>query len=385
MEDRLWRHPSEVAASQRAAEERTPVTVRTPPRQALALASAGAVGGALVVTALFLTLGSSGTVVIDAPPEPVFQAVALEPIMPIARTVPAESWPGTVAEQAAEGVAQVVVTRDGASVAGSGVVFRTDGYLLTSYDLVESADAIEVTLASSDRHEASVLGADRISGLAVLAVAVPDVAAAALALLDPPAVGDHAVTLPGLADLDALEHASISAIAVSVPISADQNLHGLIQLDVGMPDGAQGGAVIGDSGAVAGIVVDVGGDNSTYAVPIGYARKIAADIVAGGAAQHTWLGIRGLNVDHSDDDYPGVDLAVRVQSVNVDSPADRADIVKGDLIVAIDGEPIATMTDLILELRRHPPSEEVEVTVIHRGETQLRVVELSTRMVENTT
>lgn len=360
-------------------------TIRTPLRHALALASFGAVGGALVVTGLFLSLGSGSD---TEPAEPVIQAVVVDPIVPIQQSVPADSWPATVAEQVAPGIALITAVDDLGATTGSGVVFRPDGYLLTSADLVADAVAVTVGFADGTVSPGEVLGTDDVSGLAVVKVDGSDIVAARLGLVvAPPEVGDYAVTVSARADSE-LHMATISAIGVSVPVAENFGLHGLLQLEGGLPEAGSGAGVVDDTGSVIGIAVDVGTNNATYAVPVGYARKIAEDILDHGHANHSWMGIRGVDHEPDETGQPSVLPAtpsVRVQSVITDSPADRAGLRKGTFIMAIDNQGVASMADLIQELRRHAPGDVVEVTVSVDGETYRKAVQLATRSVNDTT
>lgn len=358
-------------------------TIRTPLRHAVGLATLGALGGALVVTGLFLSLG--GSTVVDTPAsEPVFEAIAVDPIVPIAQRVPAERWPAEVAAEAAPGVAHLIVPGPTRARFGSGVMYRTDGYLLTSEDLVGDAAQVDVVLADGSRHAGTVLGSDPISGLATVKIDVGDTAAARLALLvPPPAVGDYAVVVRAKANND-YAMSTISALDVNVPVGQHQNLHGLIQLADGTPPGASGAGLVDHTGSVIGIVVDVDTEHGTYAVPIGYARKIAEDLSTDGVARHSWLGIRGIDIPAEANELNG-QAAVRVQSVISDSPAHRAGLTQGAMVTAIGDTPITSMTELILELRRHVPGETVEVTAFIRGKKYLKTVELEARSVDQTT
>lgn len=393
MEDRLWRHPSEMgAAAAVAAPAGEPVVsiFRTPWRQGLALASIGAIGGALVVAGLFLTLGGAAPVPTEPAPNTI-TTVALPAISPLQRTVDADRWPAEVVTRAQPGVARIAVERDDSIVVGSGVVFRSDGLLMTSHDLVAGGGAVTVSLADGTNHPGQVLGVDSISGLAVVLVDHHDLPTAPLAIVMPaPEVGDYTVALGGLAAVDGLSLVRLSATAVDVAIDNSQRLHGLLQLDGGAPAGSSGGGVIDDAGAVIGIIVDVGTDNATYAVPIGYARKIAEDILRYGEAKHAWLGIKG--VDHTPEPSDSAAwssasdaAAVRIASVIEGSPAARSSLQKGDLIVGIDGKEVVSMTELVLELRNHPPGDDIEIRFL-RDDIAFRVtVELVVRQVGDTT
>ncbi len=385
MDDRLWRHPSEVAASLRATTAGVTVsTIRTPLKHAVGLATLGAVGGALVVTGLFVTLGSDTSVGEFA--APATEVVAMRPFAPVALSVPAHTWPEAVVETAAPGIARVVVTTPTATSTGSAVMFRSDGYLLSSADLIGDATTVRVTLNDGSTHDGTVLGTDTISGLAVVQIPNRDTPTAVLGIMTaPPEVGDYVVAVPGAADPEELAMANISALSVNVPLDETRNLHGLLQVDASMPTFGSGGGIVDDAGSVIGIVVDLGTENGTYAVPIGYARKVAADLITYGQAQHAWLGIKGVTLNATTATDLGLDGAVRVQNVLLDSPAYSSGISKGDLIVAIDDAPIISMTELILTLRRHPPGDTIVVTIQQDGRKRDKTVELKIRAVDNTT
>lgn len=369
-EDRLWRHPAEVGAARRAeAATVTTTTVRTPLRQAVALASIGAVSGAMVVAGLFLSL--SGDPVTDSASGPVTQSVAFTPVQARPELVDADDWADTVADHNTGGVAEVEVMVGSELRTGSAVAFQSDGLLLSSHDLVSGADQITVVLADGRRFVGEVAGVDHISGLSVLRIDDNDLELAHLGIwMTPPVVGANTVTLSGADGSNQRATNTISATSVQMSISDNQSLHGLLQLAGPLPAGGSGGAVVDETGAVIGIAVDLGGRNAHYAVPIGYARKIASDLVAFGEGRHAWIGIRGVDLTRAqreDLSDRGVLGAVRISSVLPDSPAESAELVEGDLINSFDGAPVMSMTDLVLELRDQPPGHSVEITYFRDG------------------
>lgn len=385
MEDRLWRHPSEMAAGGAPATVSV-TTMRTSWKQGMALASLGAIGGALVVAGLFLTLGDADPIPAAAATGPAYSTIALDPFVPIPRAVDVEHWPAEVVATTQAGIAQVVGVHGSGSITGSGVVFRSDGALLTSHDIVANATTVIVTVDDGTSHTGRVVGVDAISGLAVVLVNELDMVVAPLGIFKPaPEIGDYAVALGGLASPDKLTLMRLSSTAVNVPVDGARHLHGLLQLDGGMPEGAAGGGAIDDSGAVIGIIVDVHTENATYAVPIGYARKIAADILRYGEAKHPWLGVRGIDVVGEMADDLGVDGAVRIATVIDGSPAHAADLRKGDVLIGIDGEQILSMTELILEMRNHPPGGNIELRFMRDYTTFLVNIDLEARHVGETT
>lgn len=369
-EDRIWRHPAEIAASRRFEAELAMVaplgpsvsTMRTPLRHAVTLTAVGAIGGALLVSGLFLTLGGSAPGAIAT--EPITQIMAVDPVVPVERRVDASEWPGTVAAS----VSPSVVSIAAGDRSGSGVVFRSDGLVLTSADLVGDLDEVEVGLPDGTVETGTVLGTDSISGLAVVEIGRVDLDTAPLGILkQQPVVGDPAVVVPAGVDGDDLEMGVLSATQGKIRVTENLNLHGLLQLDVGLPDRGSGAALVDDTGAVVGVVVDVGTRNASHAVPIGWARKIAEDILVWGEGRHPWLGIIGTDVGDEDRFRSGVDSGVVIDTVIADGPADRAGLQRGDILTRLGDRRVASMSELILELRLHAPDAAVEVEY-HRSD-----------------
>ena len=387
-EDRLWRHPSEMAAEQRAAATEAVVhvsTVRTSWRHAAGMAAVGAVGGAIVVAGLFLTLGSSSTTV-TAPASPnVSTLVAFDPVVPVPLSVPADEWADTVTGRVAESV--VEIHRDGTHV-GAGVLIRNDGIILTSRSVVDGSDEVIVRLHDDTVHTATVLGQDAISGLATVSIDHPDTPTAPLGIfIERTEVGDVAVAVPALIDglPDDLEPRTIAATSMNVPVADDRHLHGLIQLDGPPANLTTGGPMVNDAGVVIGIVVDVGSEYATHAVPIAYARQLAEDFINYGHAKHSWLGIKGVDLDLDMATDLGVDGGVRITGVIEGSPAHGAGLRKGDVITGFDGATVLSMSDLILELRRNLPGYEVEVRYLRAERPKMLTLQVATRHVDDTT
>lgn len=161
-------------------------------------------------------------------------------------------------------------------------------------------------------------------------------------------------------------------------------LYGMILLD-DVPSGdAHGGALLDTSGAVIGIARAVPAAESDaeawhgVATPIDVAIRVADELVENGHVRHVWLGIEGTDL-HADK-ASAMTLAggAEVTDVVVDSPAHAVGIAAGDVVVAVDGVPVASMSELITALRRHRPGEEVRLE-LRRGDD---VVELTATLAE---
>ncbi len=377
-EDRLWRHPSEVAAAQRdqtlvAVPIATTTTFRTSWRQGAALALLGAATGALVVTGLFLSIRTPA-----AATRPVTQAFALDPVVPVPVRVDAADWAATVTDRASEGVVTVSVTRDAIVSVGSAVAYVSNGMLLTSARLVDKADGVMVTTADAQRHVGTVVGVDEVSGLAVLHIDVDDQPIVQLDIWSKPAVGDYTVALSGSSSSTDVKMSTVTELDVKVHRDDADSLYGMIELGGHLPQGGDGGALVDNRGAVVGIVLDTGAANTTYAVPIVFARKIAGDIAESGTGRHPWIGITGKSLTIAEQLDLGLLGGVKLTSV-IGAPAEDAGLQRGDVITSLGGEPIESFTDLILQLRRHIPGKVLGVDFERDGESHHTEVELQLR------
>lgn len=374
-EDRLWRHPAEVAAAQRQAAVEVPsrsALLRTPLRHALTFALVGAAGGAMIASGLFVSLRENPA------GRPITQSFALDPIVPLPIVVDADEWPAKATETTRAGIATVNVTRDSHVYVGSAVAYRSDGMLLTSADLVDDYDEVTVTTSDSTHHVGTVVGIDVLSGLALLSIDATDQPIVQLDIWSKPAIGQYAVVLSGSAEPDDLVVTTVSELGVQVALAPNLSLHGMIELAGGIPQGASGGAIVDTKGAVIGIAVDSDTSNATYAVPISYARKIADDLAKTGTARHPWIGVRGVGIPVDRATKLGIAGGVEITAVLGDSERDGG-LLKGDIITAVRGQPIVSMTDLILALRQDVPGNILRLEFRHDGEREITDIVLELR------
>jgi S1-C subfamily serine protease len=285
-------------------------------------------------------------------------------------------------------------------------VIDEDGNIITNAHVVEGADSVSVTLGEDgDAYDAEVLGADPSTDIAVLDVDAPEAALEPLSLGDSSRVrvGDPAIAIGNPFGLDRTATAGIIS-AVQREISAPNGftITDAIQTDAPINPGNSGGPLIDASGRVIGInsqIESAGGQGNVgigFAVPINTAREIAQQLIADGEVQHAYLGVSGADLTPEIADVLNldVDAGALVQSVVPDSPADEAGIqagdaevtiggrpvgAGGDLIVAVEDEPVETMTDVIAAVDAKQPGDEVELTLLRDGDERTVTVELAER------
>jgi S1-C subfamily serine protease len=237
---------------------------------------------------------------------------------------------------------------------GSGVVITSDGFVLTSAHVVAKTDLPGRATFSDGRDlEFTIIGADPLSDLAVLRVAADDVVAAELGDAERLRVGQLVVAIGNPHGFGGSVTAGVvSALGRSLPTrsgSAMRIVDNVIQTDAALNPGNSGGALSDGRGRVVGINTAVAGVGLGLAVPINAAtRRIVGGLMAEGRFRRAYLGLGG-----GERPLPprlarqlGRSACVEIVQVVEGAPASQAGLRAGDLIVAVDGEPIAGMAEL---------------------------------------
>jgi S1-C subfamily serine protease len=320
-------------------------------------------------------------------------AVAEPPLGPAARSERAlDAYSQTVvavAESLTPSVANLKVfrrTRRGEAVgAGSGVVITPDGYVVTSAHVVQGASSGIASFPDGRETRVSVIGADRLSDLAVLRVESAGLTCAALGDAEALRVGQLVVAIGnphGFAS--SVTAGVVSGLGRSLPVGRrggpQRLVENIIQTDAALNPGNSGGALVDSAGHVVGINTALAGYGLGLAVPLNDAtRSIIATLMREGRVRRALLGVavapRPLAPVLAA--RVGRRQAVVVLEVSNESAAERAGVQPGDLLVSLDGQPIEDATDLqrlmVAERIGHP----LEATMIRDG--RYRTVTLTPR------
>lgn len=249
---------------------------------------------------------------------------------------------------------------------GSGVLIDDKGLVLTNAHVVEKVDQVSVTLAEGEECDGEVIGTDPVTDLALVRLPDGDLPSAApLGNSEALEVGDWAIALGtpfGLERTVTLGivsslHRNISSLGFS-----DKRLD-LIQTDAAINPGNSGGPLVNYRGEVIGIntLVRSGpGAGLGFAIPINLAKKISDQLLATGEVIHPYLGVQLVSLtariakEHNQDPNSLVELPERsgalVQSVLPDSPAEKAGVRRGDLVIAAEGRAISDPQSLLKEV-----------------------------------
>jgi len=389
-DDRLWRHPSEMAVGQPLSGASLGTggpkgtSGRTP---AWAVAGVSAVVASVVSTGLVVALMGTrgGSTASD---------VAVERQMVRPRTVSTVSASPVVdmAERLRPAIVQLKVQAADRSSTGSGVVFRSDGHVLTNAHLVEGATVIRVAMANGQEVGARLVGTDPETDTAVVKLDGGNFAVATLGTAVDLRVGQSAMAIGfplGLAGGPSVSGGMVSALHRQMATTGAANqprtaLVDMIQTDAPIAPASSGGALLDANGAVIGIttLVDSTDPASTgfgFATTIDVARSVADELIRTGKVVHSWLGIEGGDLDTATALELGLEGGAVVAVVADASPAQRGGLVTRDVIVAIDGHPMASMGDLVMALRSHAPGDSVVLKVVRDHRTRTAAITLVER------
>jgi S1-C subfamily serine protease len=297
-----------------------------------------------------------------------------------------------VAEGLAPSVANLRVLarrRDGAEVAvgaGSAIVLSADGHLLTSAHVVTArrAGGTRDGVASfTDGTETrfSVVGADRLSDLAVLRTEARDLTPATLGDADTLRVGQLVVAIGnphGFAG--SVTAGVVSALGRSLPAreaATVRTIDNVIQTDAALNPGNSGGALVTSALRVVGVNTAVAGMGLGLAVPVNHATlRVIGALITDGRVRRGYLGIAGAPrpVPPAQREPHGAEPVIGIDAVVPGSPADRAGIIPGDLLVALDGRRLTGITDLQQALDGDAIGGRLVVTLLRDGRERRRVV-----------
>jgi len=258
---------------------------------------------------------------------------------------------------------------------GSGVILRTDGFILTSAHVVDGVSSIEVTLASGDKLPATTIGIDTDTDTAVIKVDRQNLPAAVMGTTRNLRVGDIAVAIGSPLGLQqTVTEGIISALGRVVRTgSSSPPLVDMIQTDAAITHGNSGGALINGDGAVIGIntAIATGPDATAvgiaFATPVDIAVAVAHELIATGHATHPWLGVTGGNITPETARKFGVTEGAFMVQVMSGGPASRAGLRANDVVVSFGGEPIKSMDELVIAIRNHHDGESVAIRVVRGG------------------
>lgn len=292
---------------------------------------------------------------------------------------------------------------------GSGFVIDKAGHIVTNFHVVEGATEVQVVFSDNEKPvTARVLGSDASTDLAVLKVDVDANALTPLPLGDSDTVevGDTAIAIGNPFGLErTVTRGIVSAVQREIQAPDGFAIDHVIQTDAAINRGNSGGPLLNGRGEVIGVnsQIQTGGlsDGNVgigFAVPVNTVKDVADQIIKDGKVERAYLGVTltPITDDLRETVRVPVDSGVLVGEVTPDGPAARAGlrggdrsvtingqtyVIGGDIITAVDGEPVETSDDVVAAIRDRKPGDSVTLEINRDGSTQTLTVELGRRPV----
>jgi S1-C subfamily serine protease len=272
--------------------------------------------------------------------------------------------------------------RHQASGSGSGFVLTPDGFVLTNSHVVHAADEIHVTLADGFRSAADLIGDDPHSDLAVIRIHTSGLKHVALADSQAIRVGQLAIAVGNPFGFQCSVTAGVvSALGRSLRARSGRLMDDIIQTDAALNPGNSGGPLVDSRGEVIGVntAMILPAQGICFAIASNTAKRVATQLVAYGKFRRSYIGVAGQNVPLARWLIRKHDLlestAVLVMGVEQASPAERAGLEQGDLIIGLDELAVASIDDLHAQLTDARVGTTAYLTILRNGKKErLRII-----------
>ena len=392
--------------------EPAPVTAATAPATSGGKRSRSGIGSILAVSLLSAVLAAGGTVLALGATGNLDRTVATVPVsgqgsnagtvQPV--TIDESSATIDVAAKVSPAVVRITATGSAGSGdtgvipstgVGSGVIYDSNGWILTNHHVVQGSDSLTVDLKDGRSFKGTVYGIDTLTDLAIVKIEATGLPTAALGNSDALKVGQLVVAIgsPLGTYSNSVTSGIVSAKGRTITTDNGKPLNNLIQTDAAINPGNSGGPLLDANGAVIGINTAIA-SNSTgigFAIPIDIARPIMLQAVADQPLTRPYLGISFVSIDHAVAAAKKLPVNVGAlvtaedaqgnptPAVKPGTPADTAGIKDGDIIVSIDGKVIDEEHPLDATLSQFAPGTTVPVVILRDGKTITLQVTLGTR------
>jgi S1-C subfamily serine protease len=261
---------------------------------------------------------------------------------------------------------------------GSGFVFTPDGFILTNSHVVHRASKIEVALSDGRRFEAQLIGSDPDTDLAIIRINASDLVAAKLGDSNSIRVGQLAVAIGNPYGFQCTVTAGVvSALGRSLRSNTGRLIDNVIQTDAALNPGNSGGPLVASTGEVIGVntAVILPAQGICFAIAINTAKFVAGRLIRDGKIRRGYIGVAGQNVPLPRRFVRFYNLAVEsgvlVVSTEENSPARRAGLAEGDVIIGYGEQPVARIDDLQRFLTDEEVGLRTTITIIRRTEKRV--------------
>lgn len=266
---------------------------------------------------------------------------------------------------------------------GSGVIVDAQGHIVTNHHVIEKAESINVQLADGRTADARIVGRDPDTDLAVLVIDLTPVPVAPFGRSDRLRVGDVVLAIGNPIGLSqTVTHGIVSATGRQQLGLA--SFEDFIQTDAAINVGNSGGALVDSTGALIGIntaivAKSLGVEGIGFAIPVNMVRGVMDDIIARGRVVRGWIGIVPQDITEEQAAQFGLSQhGVLLTNLYVGSPALKAGLRRGDMLLEMDGTPLQSARDAFARVAAHRPDTSISVKVLRDGRPQtvsIKVIE----------
>jgi serine protease DegQ len=272
---------------------------------------------------------------------------------------------------------------------GSGVIVSPNGYVLTNHHVVESADEIQVALSNGKTVTAHIVGTDPETDLAVLKIKAENLPAITFAKPDSLHVGDWVLAVGNPFGVGQTVTAGIvSALGrTHLGINTFENF---IQTDAAINPGNSGGALVDTAGNLVGINSAIysrtgGSQGIGFAIPVSIARQVMDQIIRDGGVTRGWVGIevQDLTPELAESfNLKNVSEGALIAGVLKDGPADKAGVKPGDVLLAINGNPVKDSSSLLNLIAALKPGDTARLSVARKNQSLELQVQVGRRPIQ---
>ncbi|HEV2147943.1 MAG TPA: Do family serine endopeptidase [Longimicrobiaceae bacterium] len=379
----------------------------------VAFTGAAFAGGVLLASGMGWTTGSQAATLFQTAPTP--PKAAVQPVAELNQAFI------TIAESVTPGVVSIEAERPGRSggrqvppelremfpffdvpegggqpapqeTGGSGFIISADGYIMTNNHVVERATKIDVVLQDNRRLQARLVGADPLTDVAIIKVEGTGFPATRMGRSENARIGEWVLAIGNPLSLGttvtsgiiSAKGRSLNIIGQNARANSQWAIEDFIQTDAAINPGNSGGPLVNLRGEVIGVNSVIASRTGYYqgygfAIPIDLARRIGDDLIRYGRVRRAVLGVSVREVNPEDAEtyrLPRI-TGVLVQDFEADSPARRAGLRPGDVIVGVNGLPVAGVGELQRRVTGYRPGETVTLDVIRGGQERDIRVELT--------
>lgn len=271
-----------------------------------------------------------------------------------------------------------------AKSSGSGIIISEDGYILTNNHVVDSqsqstyyeiseATSIKVTLSTDNtEYDATIVGKDSQTDLAVLKIDATNLTAAEFADSDSVKVGEFAMAVGNPLDLGStITCGVISAVNRVVEDSDSTTSYTCIQTDAAINSGNSGGALVNSEGKVIGVntlkISSTGVEGIGFAIPINSTQSVINDLITYNKVRRPYIGISGRDLNENTAKQYNLVEGIYIVSVEEYGAAEKAGLKAGDIIVKIDSQDVKTMDELNTIKNTHSIGDEITLSIYRDG------------------